>query len=253
MSKNIYDTKIMLIVPCYNEERRLNGEEFLSFIKTNPNISFLFIDDGSDDNTLEILRTIVSDGKDQARVVRLEKNCGKAEAVRQGINVAISNNSGFLGYWDADLATPLSEIHRFLSCFSINERLAFVCGSRIRRMGANIERYCYRHYMGRVVATFISIILGLPTYDTQCGAKLFTREIAKEIFEKPFKSTWLFDVELIARIVQSVGNEQARRVIYELPLHTWKDVGGSKINPFYLIKVPLELTRIFCSYKEKMK
>lgn len=238
-------SKTTIIVPCFNEAMRLDTAAFLSFIHSDINTFFLFVDDGSSDNTIEVLRDIKKKSAGFVSYLQLPQNVGKAEAVRQGILAALHGEPDYLGFWDADLATPLSEIPHFSICFSNDNKLAYVCGARIKRMGAIIERNWYRHCLGRIIATLISIILDLPTHDTQCGAKLFKRELAQKLFEKPFLSTWLFDVELLVRILELFGKNIATQMIYELPLHTWRDVGESKINPLYLFKVPLELARIY--------
>lgn len=238
-----------LVIPCYNEAQRLDVQAFSDFVDDNPNGSLLFVDDGSSDGTVTILEKIREKGCGRARYIRLDQNSGKSEAVRQGVAQLLATDIDIVGFWDADLATPLDEVHGMLGCLSPESGVACVTGARIKRLGANIERRWYRHYLGRVIATFISLILGLPTYDTQCGAKIFTREIANEIFTKPFLSRWLFDVELFARI-KTVNEEQKVHLkVHELPLTTWRDVGASKINPLYLLKVPYELLRIARHYR----
>ena len=97
-----------------------------------------------------------------------------------------------VGYWDADLATPLSTIPEFIDKFRSNRELVAVCGSRILRLGASIHRSVFRHYFGRVFATIASNILKIPVYVTQFGAKLFRTEHAELIFSKPFLSRWFF-------------------------------------------------------------
>jgi hypothetical protein len=128
-----------------------------------------------------------------------------------------------------------------------------VLGSRVRLLGRSIERSALRHYLGRVFATGASLTLGLPVYDTQCGAKLFrvTPALAR-VLERPFLTRWVFDVELLARYGQvvSVGSGPAvERRVYELPLQHWRDVPGSKVRPWDFVRSGLELVRIWRLYR----
>ena len=240
---------MILIIPCYNEAERLNIESFRTFVQLNPEIELCFVNDGSADSTETVIKTFQEEHPDQIHYLALSENRGKAEAVRQGIVRSLDRESEVLGYWDADLATPLSLVPDFLRCFAENPGRMLVCGSRIQRMGSTVRRHWYRHYPGRVIATFISLILDLPFYDTQCGAKLFKRSLAAELFEDPFISSWLFDVELIARIIGRYGKKQTSTMIYELPLACWTDMDDSRITLSYLPKIPLELLKIYRNYR----
>ena len=109
-----------------------------------------------------------------------------------------------------------------------------------------------RHSGGRVFATLASLALGLPVYDTQCGAKLFraSREF-ESLLAEPFLTTWEFDVELMARLVRARrGSErpQAHQVIYEYPLERWHDVPGSKVRALDFFGSILGLARIRRTY-----
>ena len=110
-----------------------------------------------------------------------------------------------MGYWDADLATPLSKIPEFIGKFQSSRALVAVCASRILRLGASVHRSVFRHYFGRVFAMVASNILNILIYDTQCGAKLFRTEHAELIFYEHFISRWVFDVELFARSIAGTG------------------------------------------------
>ena len=80
------------------------------------------------------------------------------------------------------------------------------------------------HYLGRVFATFASITIGLPVYDTQCGFKVFNHQLAYEIFSKNFISKWIFDVELFLRA------KSKDTFFKEIPLKYWVDISGSKLK-----------------------
>jgi glycosyltransferase involved in cell wall biosynthesis len=238
------------VVPCYNEGKRLPVKHFEEFIEGNTGFALLFVNDGSSDNTQIVIDSIVNNIPDQVYSLKLGKNSGKAEAVRQGFTYALQNiDSDYLSYLDADLSAPLFEIERLHSIICNNPKWKLIFGSRFKRLGVTIERKKFRHYSGRVIATFISGILKLPIYDTQCGAKVFSKELAATLFNSEFISRWLFDVEIFARIIKQYGIETIYEIAMEEPLQQWTEVAGSKINFFDMIKVPFELLRIKLKYK----
>jgi glycosyltransferase involved in cell wall biosynthesis len=228
---------VAIVVPCFNEEKRLPIDSFKSFSSNYPHITFCFVNDGSRDNTSKIL-------KDSGlRVMDLKQNVGKAEAVRTGVISMANEGFQWIGFWDADLATPLEEIPHFLEKAQ-NSKFKLITGARILRMGTLIQRKAHRHYLGRIFATLVSLSLKLPVYDTQCGAKLFSNKLAGELFSLPFRSKWFFDVELLFRL-------KDKTLVYEYPLHQWVDISGSKLKLWDFIKVPYELYKINRFYKGK--
>ncbi len=182
----------------------------------------------------------------------LERNSGKAEAVRHGMLQLLEGSARYVGYWDADLATPLDEIPRFARHLDEHADVEIVFGSRVKLLGRTVERNAWRHYSGRVFATLVSLMLRLPVYDTQCGAKLFraTPDL-KALFETPFLSRWVFDVEILARLIATRGGEgtrSAQRVVHEYPLAQWVDVSGSKLRASDFPRAILDLARIYAAY-----
>ncbi|MEZ4797496.1 MAG: glycosyltransferase [Flavobacteriaceae bacterium] len=240
--------KTCIVIPLYNEYQRFDQNSFLSFVKNN-DLIFCLVNDGSNDQTMQMIESLAK-GSQKIYSLNLEKNLGKAEAVRAGTNYAISNlNCKIIGYFDADFATPLQEILNLEKLIQ-NSLYALVMGSRVKRLGANIKRFKIRHFSGRIIATIISEnILGLPVYDTQCGLKLMTKEIAEIVFKDKFISKWLFDVEIIARIKNKFGKDYCIENIYEFPLSKWEDKGKSKITFIDALTVPINLTKLFFYYK----
>jgi glycosyltransferase involved in cell wall biosynthesis len=175
------------VIPCYNEEQRLPVEAFLAFAREQQSIGLLFVNDGSRDETLALLREIEEQEPDAVCVVDVQPNGGKAEAVRAGMLAA--------------------------------------CGS---------------------TSTVSSITLGLPVYDTQCGAKLFrVTPMLTDVLSQPFLSRWVFDVEILARFKKRVPwNDSPNWPVYEEPLRSWRDVGGSKVKPIDSLKAFRDLLRI---------
>jgi len=237
-----------IVIPCYNEANRLPVSAFQRFMQEYPGIRFLFVNDGSRDATLDVLHKLCGDSSVHT-VLDLPANGGKAEAVRAGMRAAITaNQAEVVGFWDADLATPLPAILDLLGVMERRPELQFVFGARVKLLGRDIRRRPIRHYLGRIFATAASLVLRLPIYDTQCGAKLFrvTPEL-RNILEARFRATWVFDVELIARFLRqpTVRREAAESLIYEFPLHAWEDVAGSKLKPKDFLRAILDLYRIY--------
>jgi len=240
-----------LVVPCFNEASRLDTDAFLSFAEANE-ARFVFVDDGSHDKTFAVLQRMADALPRSVTALRLEPNRGKAEAVRYGMATAMEGPSEFVGFWDADLATPLTELDALLEQFAASDRIQMVVGSRVLLMGRHVDRRPIRHYAGRVFATAVSMTLGLPIYDTQCGAKVFrNNEITKRLFGDAFLSRWIFDVELIARLKGAVAATDAATMgnyLVEHPLMTWVDVPDGKLKLGDFAKSAVDLVRIYRRY-----
>ncbi|MFK7827319.1 MAG: glycosyltransferase [Oligoflexales bacterium] len=236
--------EIELVIPCFNEQNRLDTNAFKTFAQNNENVLITFINDGSTDSTLEILRRLSAEIKN-IEFHSLAENSGKSEAVRCGMNRAISkpNSCKLIGFWDADLATKLEELKDFISYFDSKPSLVMVIGARVKLMGRDIERNLFRHYLGRVLASFASIILKMPIYDTQCGSKVFkNNDDLRQALVIAFKSRWVFDVELIKRMYMK--DQEFPTKIIEHPLNAWADVGNSKLKYSDMIVALFDLIRI---------
>ncbi|HUS38318.1 MAG TPA: glycosyltransferase [Pirellulales bacterium] len=239
-----------VVIPCFNEAQRLDVDRIVQFLSSDPPCRLLFVDDGSTDDTLSVLESLQECAPGNVDVLPLEQNQGKAEAVRRGMLAAMAGRAQYAGYWDADLATPLEAIACFRDKLLGSDDLHAVFGARVRMLGRNIQRHVSRHLLGRVFATGASLVLGLGVYDTQCGAKMFRVDArTQQLFEKPFLTNWIFDVELIARMI-GIWQDRATvsRTIYEMPLDCWLDVDGSKVRPRDFFRALFDLNRIYWSY-----
>jgi glycosyltransferase involved in cell wall biosynthesis len=241
---------ICIIIPFYNEAGRFPADEFLGFLQKDPETSFCLVNDGSTDDTGRMLESLRERSPDRILVTTLPENKGKSGAVQAGMISALQHfNCRYYGFFDADLSTRLEESFRLRSRLMEKPSLEYAFGSRVAILGVRIERKLYRHLIGRVIATFISGILHLMVYDTQCGAKLFTRPLATRVFEKPFITRWLFDVEILARIIGMYGRDRIGEVVMEVPVESWIDKGGSKVSWSYGFRVLYDLMRIRNHYK----
>jgi glycosyltransferase involved in cell wall biosynthesis len=251
MNQNSSETTLF-VIPCYNEADRINIEQYSRSLKNNPQINILFVNDGSSDNTIATLNALKKNAESQVDILDLKNNVGKAEAVRAGMQYAFKKedkNIKYIGYLDADLATSLEEGINLSKSLSNNNKIEFAFGSRISKVGSKISRKSHRHFIGRFIASLISNVLNLRVYDTQCGAKVFSMELAEYVFEQPFISKWLFDVEIFARILTD-GNKYSKDSMLEIPLNEWIDQDGSKVQMTYVFKMFFDLNNIKKSYPE---
>ena len=268
------------MIPCYNEAERIQKELFLQALVNDTNLSFVFVNDGSADDTFDVLNVFRNnqnpDIQSRWHILSYINNKGKSNAVRCGfcyvynqlnvvesqkydsfnfaeefpdVTITGSNPIGcdYVGFWDADLATPLEEVSWFYH-FAGNQENDMIIGSRVSRLGANIQRTIFRHYSGRLFATLISDGLGWKVHDTQCGAKLLKPHLIPICMGEPFKTSWLFDVEMLLRMKKVFGND-AQGQILEVPIRTWNDVKGSKIGWNDFLKVPYQIWKVFRSYR----
>jgi dolichyl-phosphate beta-glucosyltransferase len=233
----------MIVVPCYNEEARLNGEAFLKTLADNPHLSFVFVNDGSADRTHERLLSLQLAMPQQVEVISLRQNSGKAEAVRVGLQYASRMGAEMIGYWDADLATPLNAIADFETVMERYSDINVVYGARRQMLGHRINRTIKRRTVSRICAGLGRLAVGLPIGDTQCGAKLLrnTSSLRAAVAE-PFTAGWLFDVELFTRIASAT--KKSKHGFYEMPLAEWEEIAGSKVSGRAILRSGMQMLRL---------
>lgn len=240
--------ELCIVIPCYNEASLFALTNYQSFLTANKSTFICFVNDGSTDTTQAVLNKLQIQFSEKVHVIHLDKNGGKAEAVRTGISYCYENvTSSKLGFIDADLAVSLEESVEVAEI--INTPIRFVFGSRILRIGSVIERKTHRFLIGRFMATLISNLLDLKVYDTQCGCKMFDTSLTPILFTDRFTSKWLFDVELFFRMKKHFGEDQYKPLLLEVPLKKWIDGGDSKVRFLYGFQVFFDLYRIKKRYK----
>lgn len=236
--------KIAIIIPCYNEEYRLK-EILLSELLSITKIDVYLSNDGSKDKTLQKLEAFAALNSERCFVISFDVNEGKAATIYKAINlVSIKDEYEYLGYFDADFSTPPSEIARIIS--ELNESTpSFIFGSRVLVLNAVINRKLHRHIIGRIITTLINLKFKIGVYDTQCGAKIFSKEAIIFAFSDKFYTSWLFDVEVFLRLKKNKVLNQG----IEFPLKQWEDIDGSKLNWKTSFKILNELILLFRNYK----
>jgi dolichyl-phosphate beta-glucosyltransferase len=212
---------LSIIIPAYNEKSRLPQTilETIKWCKTYcPNYEILVVDDGSTDETLEISR-LFAEYDENLRTIA-NPHLGKGAAVRSGMLNASGSHVLFM---DADGATPLDEIPKLMA--KLNEGYPIAIGSRIvQHIGeTQVVTSFHRKLIGRIFAAIVNIFGVSGIGDTQCGFKIFRRDIVKDIFFRQKLNGFAFDVEILYL---------ARRLsleISEVPIN-WNNKEGSKVN-----------------------
>lgn len=216
----------LLVVPCYNDVARLS--EFLPELVGGLPGRFrvLVSDDGSEEGEREALRELVgglAGGGVGVEVVFAERNTGKGGAVMRGWGRG--EGCDLLAFVDADGAVGVGEVVRaeeFLRSGE-GEGVSALFGSRVKMLGRTVERSLGRHLSGRVFATLVSSLGGVPAYDTQCGLKIVRRGALERIGGYLECEGFAFDVELCLLL------RRAGLAIVEFPVD-WRDVPGSKVS-----------------------
>jgi len=215
-----------------------------------PQTSWIFVNDGSTDETQKTLTEIAKNSNSE--VIELPSNGGKAEAVRQGLLRALQTKNEtqtprWVGFIDADTSFSPKEIPRFLELATALEQdqptVEAVWAARVALLGRDIQRTAYRHYVGRILATLMNSAVPQLPYDSQAGLKLFkANPKLTQILSQPFKTRWLFDVELLQRWQATTGSPMT---IWEEPLNYWIEAPGSRITFRSYAQISKEIIQLF--------
>lgn len=235
--------KIAIIIPCYNEEKRLQTD-LLQYLLVNTSVNLYLANDGSTDTTLDVIKKFSAIHDQRTFVLHYTQNQGKAQTIQKSVQHILKKDCyDFIGYFDADFSTPVTELFRMLNTVNENNH-SFLFGSRVLLLNTKIQRKWYRHIIGRVVVTIINFKFKLGIYDTQCGAKIFSSSVAKVAFRDIFYTSWLFDVEVFIRLKK----EKLLHLGHEFPLKEWKDIEGSKLGFQSAFKILKELFLLIRKY-----
>jgi len=207
--------KTGIIIPCYNEEKRLNVSAFINFIKKENNYHLCFVNDGSKDDTMTVLKKIQSGNSLKVSIIDIKK---------------------------------FEDFDGLLKTLKTNTKLSMVFGSRAKEGGDSIEKDTLRAFFSKIIKMLVFFILRLPIEDTQCGAKVFKASLVPVLFEKNFFSRWLFDVEMFLRMKKHFGKVVILNKIYEQPLKRWIHMEDSKLGIKDSLEIPYRLLTIWFNY-----
>ena len=225
-----------IIIPAYDESVRIGATlaTVLAYAdKRGWDAEVIAVDDGSHDNTAEIVRSYAQKNP-RLRLLQNPGNRGKGYSVRNGM---LHAQGEILLFSDADLSSPIAEAEKLFAAIAAGADVAI--GSRWLRRDLQTQRQpLYRQIFGRIFNLSLRIVLGLNFKDTQCGFKAFTRQAATTIFPLQKIERWGFDPELLY-IARKFGFK-----IVEVPV-AWAHREGTRIDPLRDgIKMFLELLKI---------
>lgn len=225
---------LSIIIPAYNEERRLPGTfaQVFNFLNAQTySYEVLLVENGSSDKTLEVAEAYAKQHK-ELRVLQ-SKERGKGLAVRYGMLEACGD---YRFMCDADFSMPAEEINKFLPPALDGHDIAIA--SREAPGAVRYNEPFHRHFIGRGFNLMIRLLALPRLHDTQCGFKCFRAEVAKDLFRRQTISGWSFDVEVLYIAVRS-----GYRVV-ELPI-PWYFNSESKIRVFQdSFRMGIDLLRI---------
>jgi len=212
-----------VVIPAYNESDRIRPtlDEIIRHAQEqNWDTEILVVDDGSRDDTAEIVRAY-SREHPQIQLIQNPGNRGKGFSVRNGMLYARGDICLFT---DADLSSPISEAEKLFDAIRHGADIAI--GSRWLRAELQTERQpLYRQAFGRIFNLLLRLVLGLHFVDTQCAFKAFRREAAQRIFPLQRIERWGFDPEILF-----LARRLGLRTV-EVPV-IWAHSEGTRLHPF---------------------
>ena len=239
-----------IVIPCYNEGKRLDKKAYTDFLRNTEKFEICFVNDGSSDHTLEVLNEIKQAvGTDNIFIYDMPKNGGKAEAVRQGSQFLYwKTRNDTIGFLDADLSTSFEEYALLANSIEKDRNLKMVFGSR-NLSSKGIERDSTRGILSNIVKACIKLIIRMKIADTQCGAKVFRRDIVPFAYGSEFLTRWLFDVEIILRLNKQMTVNEFNNMFKEQALNAWIHAEGSKLGLKDSLEIPMRLAQIWKTYE----
>jgi len=225
--------KISIIIPAHNEEKRIGKtlEEYLSYFKILKkqkilDFEIIVVLNACKDDTLKVVQKYKCN---ELKIIEFERG-GKGFAIIKGFKEALNNNQiKFIGFVDADLATPPESFHELIK--NIGNHEGIIASRWMKKSYIKTPQTITRKITSKGFNFLVRSILFLPYKDTQCGAKLFTRESIEKIIDNMILTLWAFDIDLLYNFKKNNFK------VKEIPT-IWEDKRDSKLN---LVKVPFKM------------
>ncbi|MEK6820451.1 MAG: glycosyltransferase [Nanoarchaeota archaeon] len=226
--------KVSIIMPAYNEEKRIGRtlEEYISFFRKLKeegitDFEIVAVLNACRDNTRGVVKNFSRKYR-EIRYLDFERG-GKGFAITEGFRDALKRGSELIGFVDADMATPPGAFYDLIG--NISGYNGVIANRWDKRSRIETKQPLLRRIMSRGYNFIVRSLFLLPHRDTQCGAKVFRRELIEKILPKLGSSEWGYDVDLLFY----ARKEGAR--IKSIPT-IWNDQKGSKID---VKKTPLKM------------
>lgn len=239
----------IIVIPCYNEKSRLSFDSYVQILQNEKSINFCFVNDGSEDETSVILKNIQEIAPDKVYIVELDSNKGKGNAIFLAIQWILSNTIECkdIGYLDADLSVDFTTYLKMLEYHRLSS-LKLTYASRARLLSVSFNQNIFRKVTSVLAKYITPRLYSIPVDDTQCGAKIIDYNIIRNLFDRPFLSRWLFDIELFIRY----KNRFDLRGVKAFYLENWVYRSQSKLKTWeILFYIPIDLMKIILNYRFK--
>jgi dolichyl-phosphate beta-glucosyltransferase len=232
---------LSVVIPSYNEEKRLPPalDRVVKYLiaRGYRESEIIIVNDGSSDRTAEIAREIgaeLAQRNLRIRVLNNPGNCGKGYSVRHGAN---KSTGEWLLVSDADLSAPIEECDKLFMAVKDGNFDAAIGSRALNRSLIGVRQLFFREFIGRTFNVMVRLVAGLPFADTQCGFKLFSRQLARRVFAAQSLERFGFDVEILY-LAKKFGFRVA-----EVPIR-WNDVAGTKVAAFSGADAFLDILRV---------
>ena len=224
---------ISIIIPAYNEEKRIAKtlEAYLNYYNSHytGNYEVLVVLNGCRDNTIGVVQSFQTKENKALRYIVFDDAIGKGGAIKEGLRVA---KGDLIGYTDADNSTRPEILDKLFSVIELVPGVDCTIGSR-RLPGSVIKnKPKSREIMSWGFNAGVNLLFNLGIKDTQCGAKIIRKSLVEKILPSLTISNMAFDVNILVDIKRVGGT------ILEIPIE-WEDAEDSTIGASYKTSVAM--------------
>jgi hypothetical protein len=234
--------KFALIVPCHNIENSFPFKAFDQFAQHHSEVLICYLNCGSTDKSIGVLRALENENPEQVIFLDMDKNVSKHEAIRLGmLHVNQNFNVGFIGFINSHSERSLNEWLAVAESTSFSSQYKSVMGNKVMHIDQVDANQSNSYFYNRTVKALLGIKSSSNFKKYKTGAKIFNNSLVAVVFNKPFKSSWFFDVELLLRIQENLGASNLHLSINPYPIDEPSKMEECSLNLIKSIKARVEL------------